>query len=245
MIGSEDDSTPGGSRLGALAPYAWMLCGCFSFAWMGEFASLLGGDGDCDWRIVALGRGMLAFVISLTLALLCGARLVLWRPGVLWTRSVAGSLSLLCTFYAFSKLPPAEVLTLTNTFPIWVAILSWPLLHVRPGWSVWLAAACGVGGIVLIRQPHYDASPATQVAVPLALAAAFSSSVAMLGLHRLKQFHPWAIVAHFSGRRHPVRRSACACSGRPIPFEQLRRHAATSTLLAGRRHVGDASASSA
>src|SRR4051794_31095578 len=98
-----------------------MLCGCFSFAWMSQFAHDLGSSGH-DWRIVALARSLLAFVFALTLARLCGARLVLWRPRVLWLRSVAGSASLLCTFYALGQLRTSEVLTLTNTFPIWVAI---------------------------------------------------------------------------------------------------------------------------
>jgi hypothetical protein len=33
----------------------------------------------------------------------------------------------------------------------------------------------------------------------LALVAAFTSAVAMLGLNRLQGVHPWAVVAHFSG----------------------------------------------
>ena len=206
------------SRLGTLAPYAWMLCGCFAFAWMSELAHLLGPT--CDWRIIALGRSLLAFVFGLSFALLCGAKLVVWSPGILWVRSIAGSLSLLCTFFALSKLRTAEVLTLTNTFPIWVAILSWPLLRVRPGLSVWMAAACGVGGIFLIQQPHYEATTATQVAVPLALVAAFTSSVAMLGLHRLKGLHPWAIVAHFSGVATLFVLGACLV-GPHLPTEQL------------------------
>ena len=39
----------------------------------------------------------------------------------------------------------------------------------------------------------------TRIAVPLALTAAFTSAVAMLGLHRLEGLDPWAIVVHFSG----------------------------------------------
>ena len=213
-----DDSPPPGR----FAPYAWMLCGCFVFAWMSEFAHLLAPT--CDWRIIALGRSLVAFSLSFSFALGCGAKLAVWRPGILWVRSIAGSLSLLCTFYALSKLRTAEVLTLTNTFPIWVAILSWPLLRVRPGLSVWLAAACGVGGIVLIQQPHYASSIDTRVAVPMALAAAFASSVAMLGLHRLKQFHPWAIVAHFSGVASLTVLGVWLLgwlAGPPIPVEQL------------------------
>jgi drug/metabolite transporter (DMT)-like permease len=182
----------------SLAPYAWMLAGCFAFAWMGTFAHLLGA-GACDWRIIALARSLLALLFALSLARLAGARLVLWRPGILWLRSCAGSLSLLCTFFALSRLPPSEVLTLTNTFPIWVALLSWPLLHERPSAATWVAAGCGVLGVFLIQQPGSAVSPEYRFAVPLALIAAFTSAVAMLGLHRLKGLDAWAIVVHFSG----------------------------------------------
>ena len=185
----------------SLAPYAWMLCGCVAFAWMAEFASQLGRpEIGCDWRLTALARSGLAFLFALGLAKLSGAELVLWRPPVLWMRSIVGSVSMLCTFYAFNNLRSCEVLTLTNTFPIWVAVLSWPLLHVRPGASVWAAAGCGVLGVGLIQLPHFgEESFGQKLAPTLALVAAFTSAVAMLGLNRLKGLHPWAIVAHFSG----------------------------------------------
>ncbi|MFO0845314.1 MAG: DMT family transporter [Gemmataceae bacterium] len=191
----DDGSTGGGSS--RIAPYAWMLGGCFTFAWMSEFAHQLGSS--CDWRIVALARSLLAFTFALGLAKACGARLVLRDPPILWLRSVCGSLSLLCTFFALSHLRTSEVLTLTNTFPIWVALLSWPILREKPSGAVWLAAACGVAGITLIQQPHFEAVPGSRLAAPLALVAAFTSAVAMLGLHRLNGLDPLAIVVHFSG----------------------------------------------
>jgi drug/metabolite transporter (DMT)-like permease len=174
-----------------------MLLGCLAFAWMGEFAHFLGGS--CDWRIVALARSGLAFTFALTCARLSGARLVLWKPAVLWLRSFTGSLSLLCTFFALGCLRASEVLTLTNTFPIWVAVLSWPLLNQRPSLSVWVAAGCGIAGVSLLLRPNFDAGDGARLAMPLALVAALTSAVAMLGLHRLKGLDPWAIVVHFSG----------------------------------------------
>jgi drug/metabolite transporter (DMT)-like permease len=173
-----------------------MLCGCFSFAWMGHLAGALGRQHSCDWRLVALARCALALLFAVALARLAGARLVLWRPGILWVRSLAGSVSMVCTFYAFTQLRISEVLTLTNTFPIWVALLSWPLFRERPPASVWLAAGCGLLGIALIQQPHFDRG---NVAVPIALVSAFSSAVAMLGLHHIRDVAAWGIVAHFSG----------------------------------------------
>jgi len=174
-----------------------MVCGCFSIAWMGQFAHQL--KDVCDWRIVALARSGLAFTFALSLARLSRAELVFLRPGALWLRGCASSLSLLCTFFALAQLPTSEVLTLTNTFPIWVAFLSWPLLRVRPSFSVWLAAGCGCFGVALIQSPHFEASARATSAVALSLTAALTSAIAMLGLHRLKGLHPWAIVTHYSG----------------------------------------------
>jgi drug/metabolite transporter (DMT)-like permease len=181
----------------SLAPYLWMLAGCFFSACMSQIAHLL--KDDCDWRLVALARSSLAFLFALVLARLFGAQLVLWRPGAIWLRSSASSASLLCMFFALSRLRTSEVLTLTNTLPIWVAFLSWPMLHVRPTGSVWLAAGCGVIGVAMIQSPHFEADSAAIPAVFLSLLAALTSAIAMLGLHRLRGIHPWAIVAHYSG----------------------------------------------
>ncbi len=50
---------------------------------------------------------------------------------------------------------------------------------------------------MLVAQPHFAGSrPLPMLAAVL---ASFSTSVAMLGLHRLRHVAPWAIVAHFSG----------------------------------------------
>jgi drug/metabolite transporter (DMT)-like permease len=196
-----------------------MLCGCFSFAWMSKFAHLLGPT--CDWRLIALSRSFLAFSFAFLFARLSGSRLVLWRPGILWVRSCGGSISLLCTFFALTCLPTSEVLTLTNTFPIWVAVLSWPLLRERPSWSVWLSACCGVVGIVLMQGPRFDSGDYARVAVLLALCAAFSSAVAMLGLNRLQGLDPWAIVAHFSAVATLFVLVSCFTHAPPA-FQQIR-----------------------
>jgi drug/metabolite transporter (DMT)-like permease len=175
----------------------WMLAGCFFTAWMSQFAHLL--KDSCDWRLTALARSSLAFVFALGIARVLGARLAVWRPGVLWLRSCASSMSLLCMFFALTQIPTSEVLTLTNTFPIWVAFLSWPLLAMRPTLAAWLAAGCGVLGVALIQSPHFQADSSATTAIVLSLTAALTSAIAMLGLHRLKGLNPWAIVVHYSG----------------------------------------------
>jgi drug/metabolite transporter (DMT)-like permease len=171
-----------------------MLVGSMAFAVMSTLAHALGPS--CDWQIIALARSSLAFLFAIILAMSAGVRLVLWRPRTLWMRSLAGSCSLIGTFFALTRLPVSDVLALTNTFPIWVALLSWPLLGEAPSGRVWLAAACGVAGVILIQQPHFAEG---NFASLVALASSVSTAFAMIGLHRLHTIDVRAIVVHFSG----------------------------------------------
>jgi drug/metabolite transporter (DMT)-like permease len=170
-----------------------MLLACLAFAVMGTLAHALAGA--CDWQVIALARTAVALVVAALFARGAGVELVFLRPRALWMRSIAGSMSLVCTFYALTRLPVSHVLTLTNMFPIWVAVLSWPLLNELPGASVWLAVASGVSGVALVQQPHFAAG---NLALLLALASSFFSAVAMIGLHRLQRLDVRAIVVHFS-----------------------------------------------
>lgn len=179
-----------------LRPYLWMLCGSFSFTLMAVLAhALLRGDGDCDWQTVAVFRAALVAIFGAVLTRMSGGRLVFW-PWRLWVRSIAGSCSMVCTFFAFSQLPVADVVTLTNTFPLWVAVLSWPLYGLFPGSKMIVAILIGIAGVGLVEQPHFVAG---NLGVLTALAAALFTAVAMLGLHSLGELDPRAIVVHFSG----------------------------------------------
>lgn len=173
-------------------PYVWMLCGSFSFTIMAELAHVL--TRECDWQTVVVFRAGLVTSFAALMALIGGARLVFW-PWRLWVRSVAGSCSMLCTFYAFGKLPAADVVTLTNTFPIWIALFSWPLFGHPPGRNMILAILVGVAGVALVERPHLESG---NLGVAFALTAAALTAVAMLGLHSLSDLDPRAIVVHFS-----------------------------------------------
>lgn len=183
-------------------PYAWMLAGSFSFTLMAELAHVL--TRSCDWQAVAIARAGLVAVFAGLMAWAAGSRLVFLRPWRLWVRSIAGSCSMVFTFYAFAHLPTADVLTLTNTFPIWVALISWPLYGKPPGLKMVIAILVGVLGVILVEQPHLEAG---NLGVFAALAAAVFTAVAMLGLHSLADIDPRAIVVHFSSV------AAVVCSG--------------------------------
>src|SRR5437763_7938649 len=189
------------SRSAAL-PYLCMLLGAASFAVMAMLTVSL--KEHVDWQWIAIARTGLAMTFAAMMATAAGKRLVFFRPRKLWMRSIAGSISLVCGFYAMTHYPVSEVLTLTNMFPLWVAVLSLPLLGQWPSLDVWPAVLLGIAGVVLIQQPfggHHVPGlliGSGQIAVAAAILGSFTSAVAMIGLHQVREIDPRAIVVHFS-----------------------------------------------
>jgi drug/metabolite transporter (DMT)-like permease len=175
-------------------PALWMLWGAFSFASMGAMTHALGSR--CDWMQIALVRALFMYVAIVAFARVASVRLVVWRPTMLWVRSLAGTSSLVCSFYAMTKLPVAEVLTLTNTYPIWIILMSWAVFGHRPTSRDLIAVCTGMIGVALIERPRLGHD---QGAALIALLSAFCAAVALLGLHRLKDIDPRAVIAHFAG----------------------------------------------
>jgi drug/metabolite transporter (DMT)-like permease len=178
----------------AVRPAIWMVSGAFTFALMGALTHALGTR--CDWRLIALVRAGFMFVSMVLLARLAGVRLVFWTPRVLWVRSLAGSFSLVCSFYSLTRLPVAEVLTLTSTYPIWIVLLSWWSLRKVPTVEDLIVVASGILGVALVEQPKLGQD---HFAALVALVGAISTAVAMMGLHRLRELDARAVVAHFAG----------------------------------------------
>lgn len=149
----------------------------------------------CDWRIVVQFRTIFSFMAAATLTGLAGAKFVVFRPKILWVRSIAGTLSLMTTFYALTHLPVADVLTLTNTYPLWIVVIGFLAWGESVDGSILTAIVSAMIGVTLIQQPHLDGN---RIALVSALSAAVFTSVAMMGLNRLGKVDPRAVVAHFS-----------------------------------------------
>lgn len=173
--------------------YLSMLWGALAFAVMGELGHLAGGW--CSWQLVAVARTSVALVLSVAIARAAGVRLVLFRPATLWIRSLFGSLGILFSFYSLTHLPVSTSLTLSNTVPVWVALLAWLLLGYRPTAQIWFAIAAAIAGVVLIQRPHVAGGG---LAVAAALAHAFCWAVGVIGLNRLSGVDPRAVVVHFA-----------------------------------------------
>ena len=182
-----------GSRLDAAS--GWMIAAAALMATMGALVHLL--KFRSDWLVVALVRTLVMVVSASVLVRASGLPLAIWRPRSLWVRSMAGSFSLVCNFYALANLPIADAVILSNVHPLWIVLITAASLRRWPVWSETLSVLSGLGGIVLIERP--DLGHAQGLAVVVALLSSVSTSVAMLGLHRLRGIDSRAVVAHFAG----------------------------------------------
>ena len=150
---------PDSFELNPVLPYAWMLFGCLAFSVM---AALIHAPRP-DLRLADYRRDRapaLALVFATVLTLHAGVKLVFLRPRTFWMRSMAGSVSLVCTFYALARLPVADVLTLTNVFPIWVALLSGQSGRAAREGSLDRDRAWHLTGVVLVQQPIWTTTEA-------------------------------------------------------------------------------------
>jgi drug/metabolite transporter (DMT)-like permease len=170
-----------------------MVGAMLAFASMGALAH--GLRNQCGWEVIALARSVVIVTLSGFLAVAGGVKLCFWRPPALWIRSIAGTASMLCVFYCFTRLPIAIVVTLLNLAPVWVAILSWPLLKHAVGKGVWLAIVVGLAGVVLIQQPRLSQG---NFAILAPLGASFAIAIVMISLHRLKHVEHRTVVFHFA-----------------------------------------------
>ncbi|WP_435010626.1 DMT family transporter [Tundrisphaera lichenicola] len=186
--------TPGTDAGGIDRSSVWMLGGAISFASMGALVHALGDR--CDWLVVALIRALMMFVTASILAKASGSKLAVWRPRTLWLRSLAGSFSLVCNFYALARLPVADAVTLMNVHPLWIVLISAIAIRRPPSIGEVVGVFSGLIGVVLIEQPHVGVD---RLAALVALLSSVSTAIAMLGLHKLRHLDPRAVVAHFAG----------------------------------------------
>ena len=156
------------------------------------------GARDLPWSEIAAGRFFIGALIALAIAWYRGSSLrITDRPNT-WRRSVFGTIAAICTFYplASSRIALGDAATLTATAPIFVALLSGPLLGERVGGRVGLAIAVGFAGILAVVRPSFA------IAIPEAAIATAGAAFYALAMIWLRKIGPGesheAVVLHFS-----------------------------------------------
>lgn len=156
------------------------------------------GARDLPWSEIAAVRFLIGALIAIAIAWLRGSSLRISDRPSTWRRSVYGTVAAICTFYALasSRISLGDAATLTATGPIFVALLSGPLLGERVGGRVALAIALGFAGIIAVVRPSFTS------AIPVAAIATTGAVFYALAMIWLRKIGPGesheAVVLHFS-----------------------------------------------
>jgi drug/metabolite transporter (DMT)-like permease len=147
---------------------------------------------------VASGRSLFGAVTIWMWARSRGIPLAVHDRRTQWSRTSAGIASMFCGFYALSKLPLGDAVTLSNLTPLILAVASGRILGERTGSGLLVAVTLGLFGVSLLAGASfshgYGALPFTS-----AIVGAFCSAVAMIFLRRLgPRESPEGVSLHFA-----------------------------------------------
>jgi drug/metabolite transporter (DMT)-like permease len=191
-------SIPRPSRLSRLSHdgLAWMVLAQVFFAGMNVCTRL--GARDLPWSEIAAARFLIGALIALVIAWYRGSSLRITDRPSTWRRSIYGTIAAICTFYALAsnRIALGDAATLSATAPIFVALLSGPLLGERVGGLVSLAIALGFAGILAVVRPSLGSE------IPVAAIATAGAAFYALAMIWLRKIGPGesheAVVLHFS-----------------------------------------------
>lgn len=156
---------------------AWALAGFACFSTL---------DAIVKWLSAGMGVQEIGFFMALFAAAPIGV--ALWRegglgalrtavPGLVLLRGVFVTGASLCAWNAFARLPLADAYALIFTVPLWVTVLSVPVLGERIRWRRTTAVAVGFLGILVMLRPG---EAALETGHLFAAGAALFAAAAML-----------------------------------------------------------------
>ncbi|HYI83569.1 MAG TPA: DMT family transporter [Acetobacteraceae bacterium] len=154
------------------------------FSVAGAFVKAL--DGAIPLAQVVFCRNLFCLPVLLPLLLREGgaAALRMRKPWMHAWRIAAGLLGMCCTFYGYVALPFATVTALGFTMPLFLTLLSAPLLGERVGPRRGGAVLAGFGGVLLMTNPA-EQHEGKAFAVALVLLGALGWALAMIAIRRM------------------------------------------------------------
>ena len=173
----------------------WLLVSELCYAVMR--ISTRAGAGDLHWAEIAAARFLGGAVVAVIAARAQGVSLRVSDTKNAWLRSLFGTGGALCLFHALGTqgISVGDATTLYSTTPLWVAVLSAPMLGERVPMAVWGGVALGFAGVATLLKAGFAWSPTAL----LVLLGAVSYALAILRLRRLSgRESSEAIALHMS-----------------------------------------------
>lgn len=170
-----------------------MLTSAICFATMGACVHWLGES--MHWSIITFFRMFLSLLILLALAPVRNIPIILNGPPALWVRSAAGSIGMLCNFYAMTLLPISDALAMLHTAPIWIALFRRVIYRDTFGLPDWLLTIGAVAGIFLAESSTFAVAP---VGIAVALLGAIFAACAFISMGFLSSLRAESVTMHFA-----------------------------------------------
>lgn len=163
---------------------AWLLLSDASFAVMRVTTRMAASVATLHWAEIAAFRFLGGALVPIVLSRVRGTPLRVRDRRNAWLRSGFGVFGALSLFYALGThaLSVGDATTLYATMPLWVAMLSGPLLGERVGRSVWIAVVIGFVGVATLLHAGFTSVGPTGFIV---LGGACSYALAILRVRRL------------------------------------------------------------
>lgn len=147
---------------------------------------------------LVFARNLFAFLPLLTFMLVVERRINLrtLRPwGHVW-RGLMGVSAMFCYFLSYKLLPLSDAIALGLSGPIFLTVLSVPLLGEQVGWRRWSAVILGFIGVLIMTRPG---SGIFNPAALIPLLASVFYALAMISIRKLAQTEPpTTIVFYFT-----------------------------------------------
>ena len=206
-----------------------ILASAFGFALMAMFVRLaddFGGEIGCFQK--SFFRNAIALVIAVTVFAArrredpASVRLprtaAVWAPLVL--RALCGTLGIFANFYALSRVPIGEAMTLNKTAPFFTVLISWAFFGERMRLRQALTLLVAFAGVALVAKPGFAGAAAVPLLTGLvsgAMAGTAYACVHKLGI--LKVPGPF-IVMFFSAFSCVASVPFAVCDFRPMTLAQ-------------------------
>ncbi|MEO5989741.1 MAG: DMT family transporter [Candidatus Eisenbacteria bacterium] len=174
---------------------AWLLISEACYAVMR--IATRAGAGELHWAEIAAARFLGGALVAVVAARMQGVSLQVRDARNAWLRSLFGTGGALCLFHALGTkgISVGDATTLYSTTPLWVAVLSAPLLGERVPGAVWGGVALGFAGVATLLKAGFAWNPTAL----LVLLGAVSYALAILRLRRLSgRESSEAIALHMS-----------------------------------------------
>jgi drug/metabolite transporter (DMT)-like permease len=165
----------------------YMVIASFCFALTGACTRLLGGEISSVELVFfrnVVGVGFIAATLLKRPIKQKGG-----KPFLLIFRGIIGTLALYTFFYSITQIGLAEAITYQQTYPIWLALLSFFILKEYLKRREWWAILLGFGGILLIFLPQMTGGLTSTRNHSIGIINGVLTALAYLSIRGLSEFY--------------------------------------------------------